>query len=233
MDDFEYERRFFCREMPPQLDDGDAPTLIVQSYYVHSDNYALRVRLKTRRTRIPMDRSTDPLDVLDRCRDLFSQAFVTIKGPAVGGTRYEAEREIDTRIAVELVKRGGDIIIKNRYSVWIDEDGWNIDVFGGPNALLVIAEAERSGPVTNLIIPSFCITEVTDQARFSNDGLASKPYSARGRVRAGAGRTGSAIPADLRPQPHASYGALTPVPPADGSVQQRGQTATGTLEAFV
>ena len=67
MDDFEYERRFFCREMPPQLDDGDAPMLIVQSYYVHSDNYALRVRLKTRRTRIPMDRSTDPLDVLDRC----------------------------------------------------------------------------------------------------------------------------------------------------------------------
>ena len=178
MDDFEYERRFFCREMPPQLDDGDAPTLIVQSYYVHSDNYALRVRLKTRRTRIPMDRSTDPLEVLDRCRDLFSQAFVTVKGPAVGGTRYEAEREIDTRIAVELVKRGGDIIIKNRYSVWIDEDGWNIDVFGGPNAPLVIAEAERSGPVTNLIIPSFCITEVTDQARFSNDGLASKPYSA-------------------------------------------------------
>ena len=107
-----------CR---PQLDDGDAPTLIVQSYYVHSDNYALRIRLKTRRTRIPMDRSTDPLEVLDRCRDLFSQAFVTIKGPAVGGTRYEAEREIDTRIAVELVKRGGDIIIKNRYSVWIDE----------------------------------------------------------------------------------------------------------------
>ncbi len=47
-----------------------------------------------------------------------------------------------------------------------------------PNAPLVIAEAERSGPVTNLIIPSFCITEVTDQARFSNDGLASKPYSA-------------------------------------------------------
>ena len=73
-------------------------TLLVQSYYVHSDNYALRIRLKTRRTRIPMDRSTDPLEVLDRCRDLFSQAFVTIKGPAVGGTRYEAEREIDTRI---------------------------------------------------------------------------------------------------------------------------------------
>ena len=179
MDDFEYERRFFCREMPPQLDDGDAPTLIVQSYYVHSDNYALRIRLKTRRTRIPMDRSTDPLEVLDRCRDLFSQAFVTVKGPAVGGTRYEAEREIDTRIAVELVKRGGDVIIKNRYSVWIDEGRVEHRRVRRPERPAGHRRKRNaSGPVTNLIIPSFCITEVTDQARFSNDGLASKPYSA-------------------------------------------------------
>lgn len=177
MDDFEYERRFFCRTMPSQLDDGDAPKLIVQSYYVHADNYALRVRLQTRRVRVPMTRDTNPLDVLHRCRDLFERAYVTVKGPSVGGTRYEAEREIDTRIAAELVERGGEIIIKNRYSAWIDEDGWSIDVFGGPNAPLVIAEAERSGPVTNLVIPSFCVTEVTDQARFSNDGLASIPYS--------------------------------------------------------
>lgn len=177
MDDFEYERRFFCRTMPSQLDDGDAPKLIVQSYYVHADNYALRVRLQTRRVRVPMTRDTNPLDVLHRCRDLFERAYVTVKGPSVGGTRYEAEREIDTRIAAELVERGGEIIIKNRYSAWIDEDGWSIDVFGGPNAPLVIAEAERSGPVTNLVIPSFCVTEVTDQARFSNDGLASNPYS--------------------------------------------------------
>lgn len=27
-DDFEYERRFFCRELPAEYDDGDAPTLI-------------------------------------------------------------------------------------------------------------------------------------------------------------------------------------------------------------
>ena len=48
-DDFEYERRFFCRELPAEYDDGDAPTLIIQSYYVHADNYALRVRLVSRK----------------------------------------------------------------------------------------------------------------------------------------------------------------------------------------
>ncbi|MBW3083237.1 hypothetical protein [Bifidobacterium phasiani] len=177
MDDFEYERRFFCREMPSQLDDGDAPTLIVQSYYVHSGNYALRVRLQTRAVREPMTVDTNPLDVLARHQDAFRQASVTVKGPSVGGTRYEAEREIDARIAAELVRRGGEVIVKNRFSAWIGEDGWSIDVFGGPNAPLVIAEAERSGPVTNLMIPSFCVTEVTDQPRFSNDGLAANPYS--------------------------------------------------------
>ena len=177
MEDFEFERRFYCHEMPAELDDGDAPALIIQSYYVHDDNYALRVRMKSRKINIPMTLETDPLAILDTYRDNFDQSFITVKGPVVGGTRYEAEREIDVNIAAELIKRGGIVSIKNRYSVWLNEDGWNIDVFGGKNAPLVIAEAERSGPVTNLTIPSFCVTEVTDQPRFSNDGLANRPFS--------------------------------------------------------
>ena len=175
--DFEYERRFFCREFPRAYDDGDAPLLIVQSYYVHRDNYALRVRLQSRRLNIPMTPDLDPIGLLERYGDRFDSAFVTVKGPSVGGTRYEAEREIDAGIAIELVRRGGEVMIKNRYSVWIAEDGWSIDVFGGANAPLVIAEAERSSPVTNLTIPSFCLTEITDQTRFANDGLAGHPYS--------------------------------------------------------
>ena len=146
MNDFEYTRRFFCRAMPTELDDGDNPTLIVQSYYVHEGGYALRVRLKTRSVRLDM-------------------------------SRYEASRDIDARIAGELIRRGGEVTIKNRFSDWIDEDGWNIDVFGGANAPLIIAEAQRIGPVTNLVIPKFCTTEITDPPRFSNEGLAAKPYS--------------------------------------------------------
>lgn len=134
-DDFEYERRFFCRELPAEYDDGDAPTLIIQSYYVHADNYALRVRLVSRKVHVDMTPDVNPVAVLDEYRDRFSEAYVTVKGPSVGGTRYEVEREIDTRIA-----------------------------------------AERSGPVTNLTIPKFCITEITDQARFNNDGLANRPF---------------------------------------------------------
>lgn len=177
VNDFEYERRFFCRELPSEYDDGDTPTLIIQSYYVHQDNYALRIRLTSRGINMPMTPDIVPVAVLNEYRDRFSNAYVTVKGPSVGGTRYEFEQEIDTRIAAELVKRGGEAIIKNRYSVWIAEDGWSVDVFGGANAPLIVAEAERSGPVTNLTIPKFCITEITDQARFNNDGLATRPFS--------------------------------------------------------
>lgn len=176
--DFEYERRFFCRRMPAELDDGDAPTLIVQSYYVYDDNYALRVRVQSRGIRLDLDADIDPIAVLEAHRDDFTDAFVTVKGPAVGGTRYEAERTIDVYIATELIRRAGVRIIKNRFSAWIGEDGWSIDVFGGDNAPLVIAEAERARPVTDLVIPNFCVTEITDQARFSNDGLAARPFSA-------------------------------------------------------
>ncbi|MBT1181708.1 hypothetical protein JS531_07005 [Bifidobacterium sp. CP2] len=177
VNEFEYERRFFCREMPAEYDDGDNPTLILQSYYVHTDNYALRVRLLLRDVRLDMTPDLDPYAVLEAYEERFSEAYVTVKGPSVGGTRYESEHAIDTRIAVELVRRGGALVVKNRYSVWIAEDGWSVDVFGGANAPLVVAEAERATPVTNLTIPKFCVTEITDQPRFNNDGLAGRPYS--------------------------------------------------------
>ncbi len=178
MDNFEHTRRFFCRALPIELDDWDSPTLIIQSYYVHDGGYALRVRLKTRNVRLAMTPDLQPLEILQRYQDDFRSGSISVKGPSVGGTRYEASRDIDARIAAELIKRGGEVTIKNRFTDWIEEDGWNIDVFGGANAPLIIAEAERIGPVINLAIPKFCVTEITDQARFSNEGLAANPYSA-------------------------------------------------------
>lgn len=175
--DFQFARRFFCRELPAEFDDGDAPTLIVQSYFVHTGDYALRIRLQTHSVRVPMSAQLDPKEVLEQYRDDFREATLTVKGPSRGGTRYEAQRSIDSRIGAEIMLRGGDLIIKNRTTAWIGADGWNIDVFGGANAPLVITEAERSTPVTNLIIPRFCITEITDQSRFSNDSLSWRPFS--------------------------------------------------------
>jgi adenylate cyclase len=173
--DFEFERRFLVGELPEVL--RDAPALIVQSYYLSSDGYAIRVRCQAQGTDAPMSADTDPSSVLTENRDKFDFAAITVKGPTAGGTRYEAEREIDPQIAAELVARGGSRIVKVRYSAWLGADGWVIDVFGGENYPLIVAECERSGPVTDLAIPKFCISELTDDARFSNEHLAVAPYS--------------------------------------------------------
>lgn len=174
--DFEFERRFYARDVPPALLAENAPTLIVQSYLLADDGYALRVRVQSRTARAALDAASDPLTVLEEHAHELDFCALTAKGPNVGGTRYEAERELDVGVGVELVRRGGRRIVKNRHSVWLGADGWVVDVFGGANSPLVIAECERSGPVVDLEIPAFCVTEVTDDRRFSNDELVHRPY---------------------------------------------------------
>lgn len=173
--DFEFERRFLVRDFPHEL--RDAPALIVQSYFVADDGYALRVRVQASDVDVPQEPDSDAGHILREHAAEVDFAAVTVKGPAVGGTRYEAERPLDPSIAVELVRRGGNPVVKTRYAAWLGADGWSIDVFGGANHPLVVAECERSRPVTDLQIPDFCVTEITDDARFSNDSLAVRPYS--------------------------------------------------------
>ena len=127
---------------------------------------------------------------------------ITVKGPMNEGTRYEAERELDVSVGLEMVRRGGARVAKTRHSVWLGEDGWVIDTFAGANAPLVVAEVERGGPVTDLTIPSFCVTEVTSDPRFSNDALAGRPYGSwAAQYEAELAADGPAVPAEPRAQP--------------------------------
>lgn len=174
--DFEFERRFLVTDFADHF--RDAPTLIVQSYYLADAGYALRVRVQASALEADLDPATRPVDLLDRFDGAWTMGTVTVKGPSVGGTRYESERQVDPGIAVEMIRRGGMPMAKTRYSVWAGGDGWSIDVFGGANHPLIVAECERSGPVTDLEIPAFCVTELTDDRRFSNESLANRPYGA-------------------------------------------------------
>ncbi|WP_240675562.1 hypothetical protein [Cellulomonas endophytica] len=180
--DFEFERRFWVRAVPPELLDP-RPTLVVQSYFLASEGYALRVRAQAPSVAVDVPGGrTDlaPRVLLERHLDAVDLCTVTVKGPMVEGTRYEAERELDPSVAVELVRRGGSAVGKWRHSAWLDDDGWVLDVFVGEDAPLVVAEVERGGPVTDLTIPPFCETEVTTDARFANETLARRPYGTWG-----------------------------------------------------
>jgi len=173
--DFEFERRFLVHDVPAPLID-DAPTLLVQSYYLADEGYALRIRAQAPTQRQTLDPDDDEATLLRQHADEVDFCAVTVKGPMAEGTRYEAERQIDRDVAVQMILRGGKRVAKLRHAVWLGEDGWVIDEFLGANAPLMIAEVERGGPVTDLAIPTFCVTEVTSDPRMSNDSLASRPF---------------------------------------------------------
>ncbi len=174
--DFEFERKFFVRELPDAALREPHPMLIVQSYFLAADGYALRIRLQGPAPAGSLPSRGDERELLEAAAPTFTFCALTAKGPYVGGTRYEAERELDVTAGLAMVRLGGDLVTKLRYSLWLGTDGWVIDSVLGRNEPLVLAECERGGPVTDLTIPDFCLSEVTDDPRFANDSLATTPY---------------------------------------------------------
>jgi adenylate cyclase len=119
----------------------------------------------------------DPACVI-RVRRAGDRAFVTIKGAAVGISRPEYEYEIPLVDADEiLATKGHDgVIEKTRYRVPDGEITWEIDVFGGANAGLVVAEVELSDESQDVPEPAWLGPEVTDDPRYINVNLARHPF---------------------------------------------------------
>lgn len=174
--DFEFERRFLVEQMPEYLLQGTSPDLIVQTYFLASEGYGLRIRLQATGFGSLIDPVTDAKQVIQQYQDQFDLCMLAAKGPYIGGTRYEAERELDVGVGAQMSMLGGQTLVKLRYGVWLNQDGWVIDRFLGDNRPLIIAECERTSPVINLEIPRFCVEEVTADANFSNDSLVGSPF---------------------------------------------------------
>lgn len=182
-DSFEFERKFWVEDFPEVVLGEPPPTLIVQNYLIAEGGSCLRIRLGAELSSHELSFHRDGKDYSEselvlQFSDRFNFASVGVKGPPLGGTRYEKEMTIAPEEAVILVKAGrGRLIAKQRYGLFMAGDGWNIDVFSGANYPLIVAECERSTPVTGLEIPKFCTAEITDKLEFTNDNLASLPYS--------------------------------------------------------
>lgn len=170
--DFEFERKFVVSDMPAVAGSDPSPVLIAQAYLFAADGYAVRVRVQGP---APADLRGTPADLVSALDD-DAIGTMTAKGPAIGGTRYEAERELDPLVAGAIVARAEHVILKIRSSAWLGEDGWIFDRFLADNAGLILAEVERNRPVVDLTIPSFCRTEVSEDDRFRNEYLASHPF---------------------------------------------------------
>lgn len=107
-------------------------------------------------------------------------AWLTLKGENKGPVRSEFEYPVPIsdahQILDELCER--PFIEKTRYLVDYAGATWEVDVFEGENAGLVIAEIELTSENQKINLPSWVLNEVTDDPRYYNVNLVSRPFSA-------------------------------------------------------
>lgn len=112
-----------------------------------------------------------------RIRIAGDQAFITIKGATSGFTRKEYEYEIPVTDAEELLK---DFKLtgtsKTRYRINVAGKVWEVDVFGGKNEGLIVAEIELKNESETFEKPDWLAEEVTHDPRYYNSNLAVNPY---------------------------------------------------------
>ncbi|MGB5503003.1 MAG: CYTH domain-containing protein [Polyangiales bacterium] len=123
--------------------------------------------------------STEPERTV-RVRVAGARGSITVKGKTVGAKREEFEYEIPLqdveRMLDGLCKR--PFIEKVRYTLSVGRHVWEIDVFEGENAGLVIAEIELGSEDEAFEKPDWAGEEVTDDPRYFNSNLVAKPFRA-------------------------------------------------------
>lgn len=106
-------------------------------------------------------------------------AWLTIKGasPDGGLSRYEWERPIELKEALELLQLAeGALIEKRRYLVEYEGHTFEVDEFEGDNEGLTIAEIELQSADEEFARPAWLGEEVTGQKRYYNSHLRRHPY---------------------------------------------------------
>lgn len=113
-----------------------------------------------------------------RVRTGGDKAWLNIKSATPGMKRTEYEYEIPLADASEMIQDLclRPVIIKTRYLVRRDGHLWEIDVFEGENAGLVVAEIELESVDETFSKPAWVGEEVTDDRRYYNICLVENPY---------------------------------------------------------
>jgi adenylate cyclase len=113
-----------------------------------------------------------------RVRIAGERAWLNLKSVTIGAQRHEFEYEIPVRDAHQMldVLTVKPVIEKTRYFVDVGSHTWEIDVFEGDNAGLVVAEIELDSPDEPFEKPDWVGEEVTYDPRYYNTSLSSNPY---------------------------------------------------------
>ena len=121
--------------------------------------------------------SRDPKRTV-RIRIAGMQGYLTIKGETNGAARLEYEYEIPAEEARELLALCEQPLVeKTRYRETVAGHVWEVDVFHGANAGLVIAEIELASEAEDFSLPTWAGAEVTGEKRYYNAALIAHPYN--------------------------------------------------------
>ncbi|MCG5537484.1 CYTH domain-containing protein [Halorhodospira sp. 9622] len=114
-----------------------------------------------------------------RVRVAGEQAWLNIKSATLGVERREYEYPIPLRDAEEMLAELCERpqIEKVRYEVPWAGHTWEVDVFEGDNAGLVVAEIELGDADEDFECPPWVGEEVSDDPRYYNVCLIHNPYS--------------------------------------------------------
>ncbi len=106
-------------------------------------------------------------------------ARLNVKGATVGLSRLEFEYPVPLEDDEVMLRElcHGSIIEKTRYFVRHEGQDWEVDVFEGDNAGLVVAEIELEHEAQAVTLPDWAGEEVTHDARYYNSNLAVTPFS--------------------------------------------------------
>ena len=151
----EIERKFLVEGCP--WDRAGPGTAIRQGYLARSDKSVVRIRVGG------------------------DKAWLTIKGPTQGLSRLECEYEIPRLEAESLFALCCEPPLeKTRYRIEEQGSVFDVDVFEGENAGLVVAEIELQSEEEIFFRPAWLGKEVSADPRYRNSELSVCPYSSWG-----------------------------------------------------
>ncbi|MBF0185078.1 MAG: CYTH domain-containing protein [Magnetococcales bacterium] len=114
-----------------------------------------------------------------RVRQAGEQATLTIKGITRGIAKQEFEYAIPLADAQTMLEQLclPPLIDKIRYQVEVAGLLWEVDEFAGLNQGLILAEVELISEEQAVVLPAWIAREVSDDPRYFNSSLISKPFS--------------------------------------------------------
>lgn len=125
-----------------------------------------------------------------RVRIADDKAFLTIKSHSSGISREEYEYGIPVEDARNLLKMSlWPPVEKTRYIAIFHGKRWEIDVFEGTNAGLVMAEIELSSEDETFDLPPWAGDKLSGDKRYSNSYLSQHPYGTWGKENPSNSRT--------------------------------------------